>query len=49
MVISMNDREEEIINHNEKYIGKTPNNYPSLGAPGITLQNNAGETINMRE
>ena len=42
-------KSEEIIKQYENYTGKTPNNCPSRGAPGTTLQKNAGETINMKE
>ena len=49
MVMSMNDRTDEIIKHYVNCTGKTLNNYPSLGAPGTKLQNNSGETINIKE
>ena len=46
--MSMNEKAEEIIKHNEKYTGKTLKNYPSPGAPGATLQNNATENSTLR-
>ena len=40
MVVSINDKAEEVIKRNEKYTGKTPKNYPSPGTPGNTLHKN---------
>ena len=48
LVMSMNDKVEEIINHYENYTGKIPKNYPSLGASYTTLQKNSREKINMK-
>ena len=49
VVMSMNDKVWENIKHYENYTGNTRNNYISTGAPGTTLQNNYGETINMNK
>ena len=49
MVMSMNEKSEEIIKKYEKYTAKTLKNYLPPGAPGITLQNNNSETVNLKE
>ena len=49
VLMSMNDKAEEIINHFKNYTGKNPDNYPSPGAPGTMLQKNSREMINTKE
>ena len=45
IVISMNDKAEEIIQAYEKLIGRTPRISKTPGVPGNTLQKNDGEPI----
>ena len=49
IIMTMNDKANEIVKTYEKYTGKTPKNQSSPGTPGQTLSKNQGETIMLKE